>query len=521
MAIYDLETDIEYSDGSVRRVPVRISAGSREEAVKRIQNGEGDILPIAPGAARPAQSAQPELYAEPPRSAEQLGGETVYNPTPAPPQRGPGFVEQALRGAGRAALQGGKQVALPALGSMAAEYGGAFIPGMRAVPPAIRGAAGSVAGTAANMALGIEKPSLEQLILSAATPAAARGVGSAAVRNFPGARGAYAADFVEQAQDLPSIIRRGIEGNADELFREAYAANPSLTIPLTQSRAANIVRTERLLDPVPGLKHGTERTAQGLVGISDTGEVSLEQLDKIRQAIGAKISSTTDTVEKGQYKHLYGAILNDIEAAAASGEKGASSLLAGIASARRQFAADDLGELVNGATSRPRPTDGLQTLNVGKILQEIERPHKANELLAQFLEQNPGEKKEIVALLTDMNRRNVKLIPPAGTITGAGRNTMLFGATAGGLSLAGVNPQTAAAIAGIVPLAVQGVSRALLTKPGRALIRQAYAQSGVINPLQITLQLAGQGARQQLGDTPLSTARDVGTSVLNYGAQKE
>lgn len=524
MPVFDLETDIEYSDHSIRRVPVRINAATREEAVKRIQDGEGEILQVAPSEKRPTRTDQPALYAEPPSSAEKLGGETLYNPTVAPQQTGqPGYIERALRAVGGAALNEGKRIALPTAGALLGEYGGALVPGLNQVPPQLRAAGGSVAGTAANMALGIEKPSLEQLMLSAATPALARGGGSRAIQAIPGAKASYATDFVNQAEALPKIIERGITGNADELFRAAYEANPGIAVPLTRSRAAEIDAKEQLLNIAPQLKHGTQPIAQGLVKAAEQdGVVPLAQLDTVRQAIGAKIGTTSDSVEKGQLKRLYGGILNDLEAAAqAQGGEGAQQLLDGITASRRQFAANDLADLISGpsgAVSRPRPVDGLQTFNAAKVIQEIKNPHSQNELLSQFLEQNPTERTEILDLLEEMNRRNVKLTPVAGTITGSGRNTMVFGAVAGGLKLAGVDSGTAASIAGLAPFALQGLSRALLTAPGRALIRQSFEPSGVLNPLQIALAGIGQSLRQRAGTEPLTT---VGTGIhntLQFGA---
>lgn len=524
MAIFDIETDIEYSDGSVRRLPVRISAPTREEAVKLVGEGKGDILTIAPTDTRPTASKDAALYAEPPHSAEQLGGKTLYNPTPSQETGKPGHIEQLLRSVGSAALNEGKRVALPAGMSMAAEYGGGLVPGLANVPPALRAAGGSVLGTVANMALGIEKPSLEQLMAAAATPALARGGGGQAIKSVPGARASYATDFVNQAQRLPGIIERGITGNADELFRAAYEANPGIAIPLTAARAKEITSKEKLLDLLPALKHGTQPISQGLEKTARLdGTIPLEQLDAIRQAIGARLGRTADDVEKGQLKRLYGGILRDIETAAeGQGGEGAQSLLEAISASRRQFAADDLRDLISGpsgAVSRPRPIDGLQTFNATKVINEINNPHKNNELLAQFLEQNPTEKEEILSILADMNRRNVKLTPVAGTITGSGRNTMLFGAVAGGLKLAGVDSGTAASIGGLAPFALQGFSRALLTERGRALIRQAYEPSGVLNPLQIALQISGQSLRQRAGTQPLTTVGTALHNFLQYGAE--
>ncbi len=559
MAVFDIDTDIEYSDGSVRRLPVRVDAASREEAVKMVADGKGEVLTVPPSAQRPTSSTEPALYAQPPQSAEQLGGETLYNPRPAPAEPGkPGYLERALRAAGSAALSEGKRIALPAGLSMAAEYGGGLVPGLAQVPPQLRAAGGSVLGTAANMALGIEKPSLEQLMLSAATPALARGAGSRAVRAIPGARGAYAADLVSDVEQLPDLLRRGgTQETVEELFTKAYTLNPQLEIRTTASSAAGLVKEEKLLDIAPTLKHGTQPLATDLrkagtavpekivtttrqSDLVDSfgrpflseettlipgkdGKVSLQELDRVRQAIGARISTTPNEVERGQYKRLYGAILNDLEEAATEGgEKGAEALLLGIKEARRQFSADDLTTIISGpagAISKPRQGDGLQTVDFGKILKELERPHKDFELLAEFLNQNPAEKKQLVDLLEDMNRRNVKLLPVAGAITGSSRNTMLFGAIAGGLKLAGVDSGTAASLGGLAPFALQGLSRALLTERGRALIRQAYEPSGVLNPLQITLQLAGQSLRQRAGTQPLTTVGTALHNTLQFGAE--
>jgi hypothetical protein len=529
MPTYDVPTD---------QGTVRITAGSATEAAQLVSQGKGMALPPNPSGGapteRPAATTDPALYAQPPAQPDA----TVYNPgtPPGAPSRDllQPVYDAVLPAVGRFA----GRAALPTAGSLALGVGGQFVPGLSTVPPPVREAAGSMLGTGANMALGIEEPSWQQLLMSGAAPAAIRGTGKVGSMALPGARGARAAGLVEEAKQLPGILERGITGVPGDLYEQARLLNPQVTLGTTGSVAQELLETEA--QAVKGTKYGRvkamatelsdlaqvakakEVTEMRLSPILDDagrpimreevlrvipakdGTIPLEQLDVVRKRIGALIGTETDPMERAAYKRLYGSLLTDIEQAAQKqGGEGAQALLEGIAQQRRVFAADDLRELISGpagAISQPRPVDGLQTFNAAKVLKELERPHRGNELLVQFLDQHPDEKQEIVDLLTDMNRRNVKLRPPAGSMFGSGPLVARAGGAAALAKLTGVmDPGTAA---GIATVGSELISRALLTPAGRGFLREAMAQGPTINTTQLLFQMVGQGVRGSLGPQP-------------------
>jgi len=489
------------------------------------------------------------LVQKAPKDAEALLQQAMRENAglPPTPTASPGLVDPVLKPVGDALAPAlGKiatQAALPTVGSLALGVGGRFVPGLNVLPPPVREAAGSILGTGANMLLGIEEPSWQQLLMAGATPAAARRTGNIASRVLPGAAGARAAGIVDEATQLPTMLRRGVTVEPGAFYTAARTLNPSVALDDTGQVAQDLLATEA--QAIKGLKFGrvgtvateladlakqaggTQVTELRLSPIVDDlgrpimreevikiipakdGSIPLAQLDVVRQRIGALIGLVKDPQERGAYKQLYGSLLKDIERAATQeGGEGAAALLQGIAQQRRVFAAQDLQDLISGPTgaiSQPRPVDGLQTFNAARVIKELERPRPGTELLAQFLEQHPTEKQEILTLLEDMNRRNVKLLPPSGSMFGSGallaRGGAGYAAAKGANALLGtdLDPGTVAAA---VAFGTQVISRTLLTPVGRAYLREALAKGPTLNLTQLLVQMTGQGLRASLGPQP-------------------
>lgn len=441
----------------------------------------------------------------------------------------------------------GTRLAIPTAGSMLANYGGALIPGVRDVPPPIREAAGSVVGTGINMALGLQEPSLKDLAMAAAVPGASRIGGRVAANVLPGARAARAIDIADEARQIPSILERKITKDPEQLFQSARQMNPQIRIAQSGNLAAEVVKREGEASTVRGLKFPrVQAMAQDLVDLSKqqpatttttlqpssvldhfgnplmvphttttpgkTGTVALADLDTVRQRIGALIGSTENVAERGELKRLYAGIMQDMENAAAQGVPGAEHLMEGITQQRRAFAAQDLEELITANISKPRPVDGLQTVDTGKLLKTLQEPQgRKYELLNSFLDKSPAERAEIESLLHDMNRRNVRLMPPAGSMFGSGPYLARASGAMAAAKMLGMDPTTAA---GVTTAGSYIISRALMTHPGREMLRQMMADSSTINTTQIALQLLGHGALS-LGESQ----REVSTQPSTGGPQ--
>jgi hypothetical protein len=506
----------------------RVEATSPKEAYELYQKGQGTLLP--PVVPRPGPGENPVL-APPKPSAPDA---TVYVPPAPPTPTEKPLLEPVFNWIGEtvapAAWDIGKKGILPTLGSAGLNYGGPYLPyvgpALAALPPQARESIGSVLGTGANMALGIEEPSLSQLALSAVSPGATRKGAQVGTKLLPGAQAGRATGLLEEVQALPERLSQGLtRETAGGLFDYARKVNPRVAMDQTRAHLDTLLASEAVQPQ--GLKfRSVEEISAGLQDMlkqsASQGGPPLAQLDAWRQRIGAKIDVTKDTEEQRALKSLYGSLLGDLEAAAPQvGGEGAAALLKGIEQSRRVFSADDLKNIITDATSKERPVDGLQTVDFGRIKKTLERPRTQEQtLLSDFLEQHPEEKAEIVSLLDDMNRRNVKLLPPAGAMYGSGA----LGARAGGGYLAAkainaaagtevLDPATTATAVGAGSLIV---SRLMLTPTGRSFLKQMYAETGTLNVTQLLTQFGGQVTRANVGPPAVDLAQRVSTRATGF-----
>ena len=419
-----------------------------------------------------------------------------------------------------------KPAILPTTIGAALNYGGAYVPGLNAVPAPARESIGSMIGTGANMALGWEKPSVSGFLMSGVSPGATRKGAQVGTKLLPGAQAARATGLVEEAQALPGILSKGMTQDvAGGLMEQARQLNPDIAMDATNETVKGLFQKEATMPG--GLKlPKVQAVAKGLetaLAQSDiAGSTPLAVLDAWRQRVGAMIKVAETSEEQGALKQIYASILNDLETAAPQvGGEGAAQLLEGIKESRRVFSAEHLQDMITTATSRPRPVDGLQTLNVGSILKSLESPRGQEQtLLSDFLTKHPEEKAEIVSLLEDMNRRNVKLMPPAGAMAGSamavGRAGAGYMVGQGINTLAGsevVDPKT---IGALTAVGSQAISRALLTPMGRTFLKNMLAETGTFNMAQIITQFGGQAARANLGPPAVDIAQRVSTRATGF-----
>ena len=211
----------------------RVEAKDALEAAKKAQAGEGEFLPA--DLPRPGPGENPILV--PPRQAPPDA--TVYVP-PGPPQKtetpllAP-VLDWAVDKVAPAAWDVAKPAILPTTLGAAANYGGAYVPGLKLLPAQARESIGSVVGTGINMLTGIEEPSISQLALSAVSPGATRRGARGVTSVMPGVPAARATGLREEAQGLSETMRQGLttEG-VDQLF--AAARQSSRAIPMTETR---------------------------------------------------------------------------------------------------------------------------------------------------------------------------------------------------------------------------------------------------------------------------------------------
>jgi hypothetical protein len=519
--------DVPWSDG----ITYRVESATPNEAVEKRMEGYGTPLP--PVVPRPGPGENP-VFA-PPQPPPATGG-TVYIPPGPPARTETPLLDPVFNWIGEtvapAALDVAKPAILPTTIGAALNYGGPYVPGvgraLSVLPAQARESIGSVIGTGANMLLGIEEPSIKQLALSAVSPGATRKGAQVGTKLLPGAQAARATGLVEEAQALPGRISQGLTLDVTgQFFDQARKLNPIISLDATDQAVRQLVQTEKQMaeagvefpDTVLKVARNLQRT---LAQSQPQGGTELAKLDAWRQRIGAMIDLSKNTEEQRALRHLYGSIMTDLETAAPQvGGEGAKQLLEGIKQSRRVFSAADFGDMITNATSKERPGDLLQQIDFGKIKKELAHPRTEQQAqLAAFLEENPSEKADLIALVDDMNRRNVKLMPPVGVMGGS----LIAGARGSAGYLAGqgintlvgsevVNPMTTGAL---TVAGSQAMSRALLTPGGRAFIKQMLAESGTLNIAQLLTQFGGQTARANLGPPAVDLAQRVSTRATGF-----
>jgi hypothetical protein len=400
----------------------------------------------------------------------------------------------------------GKRAILPTAGSV---VGG--VVGERYGEPGrqLGSAVGSVVGTGANMALGLEPWSLESLGTAAVTPVASRQTSNVLAHVLPGSAVSRLDEIANTVGGLSARVAGGATQDAADLLFKDAATSTLVFHPLeTMHVTKRVLGSEELA--TSGLKFPRlGRVAEGLnelttpsisTPIGNPGEVSLQQFDILRQRVGSLIGETTDSVEKGHLQQIYKGMMTDLELAAARHPE-AKSLLDAIQTQKRVFAADEMQDLIDKATPRPRPGDNLQPIRVNEILHQMQRVQKGNptkqyELFGQAVPK--AELDDIVELLQEMNRKNVTLLPPGGVQHGSGP-LMARGVIAGGLGkVVGLDPTA-------VGVAYTGVSYALsrffLTSAGRATLRHMLATRDTLDPAQLIAEFAGQMVKPAVQET--------------------
>lgn len=502
----------------------RVEAKDATEAAKKAQAGQGEWLNL--DIPRPGPGENPIIAPPNPPPPDA----TVYNPPGPPRTTEEPLLAPVFNWIGETVLPKALDVARPAilpttLGA-AANYGGAAVPGLSALPPQARESIGSVVGTGINMLTGIEQPSLSGLAMSAVSPGATRRGARAVTSVIPGVPAARATGLREEALALSETMRQGLTTEGiDQLF--ASARQSGARIPMTETRTMLDTLLAREVEQPRGWQFASVRDSgaelQGMLASSASqGGPPIAQLDAWRRRLGARIKVTKDTEEQQALRSLYGSVITDLEAAADQiGGDAALALRNGISQSRRMFSADDLHDLVEGATSKEREGDLLRRVDFGGIKKTLERPRTEQQtLLSQFLDEHPEERADLMNLLDDMNRRNVKLLPPPGSTFGSGG--VLARGGAGYLAAKGINavagtevldPQTTGVAVGAGSVIL---SKLMMTPAGRAAIRQMYADTGTLNVMQLLTQFGGQAARANLGPPAVDLAQRVSTRATGF-----
>ena len=391
-----------------------------------------------------------------------------------------------------------KPAVLPTAGGIAgaAFGGGVGTPFGMTVPGSIAGASiGSALGEAGNQALGITDPSLGDIGLAAAIPAAV-GTVSAGVRALmPFARAGKAAATLNALAPDEAAARVGKlapKVPAAALFKQATEAR--VTIPMNRT----LHMLDDMLDDLTNVSGGVQKANSQVIGYLKglkakltTSPGGLTPLALQRELEGAgnvvKSVNARGGTGSGAIKQSFKAMIDDLDDAAKMANPAlpaAQTLVQARNAFKRESVLSEIGDAITDATKNLRGQGELVQFNANAVLKSISK----NRFYTQAL--SASERGEIEGLLKLLNKIPA-LRPGAGAQFGSGRllGALRMSAFGGGVGAAvggSAGGAAGAAIGVIAPPIVEfgrNVSVAMQMQTGRALLKELLTQSkGVATP---------------------------------------
>jgi hypothetical protein len=243
-----------------------------------------------------------------------------------------------------------------------------------------------MAGEAANQGLGITEPSGTSVLLNGVLPGVGHLLGqitNGAARwagaRLPGASSTLHEMAAEQLGKIPGAIQP--KATAESLYKIADSFSPRIDMPGLIATADKVLSREQ--QAAAGLKlPGLTKTAESLSGAAQGGMPFQDVRVNLRR-VGDKIRQLRDTggEELGAYKQMWRSMMDDMEAAAASGhpaEAAVHALKAANAAMKREYAAEELGDIltkkalaIRGDLGFMRNGEPQVQVNFNKALKEI------------------------------------------------------------------------------------------------------------------------------------------------------
>ena len=440
------------------------------------------------------------------RQQALAGGQTVPAPSPAPPggpfMAGPSItrpdIAQRMAELEQNATPGSAsdRVMRAMAGSLAAGgiTGGVMsLPGIvgvlgRAAPAVSAGveAAGQYGARQANVALGTEAPGAASDIASVGLPLAARiagALGKFGVTHMPGSQAAMHQEGAVMARALPETMLP--TPGAKALFQVAEVFNPPIApINLTDT-AMSILREEQKL--AKGWKDPEIiRKMQGIIqlGQKNPDGIPLQELYKQMKAIGEVVGQTKQAGGRlhNASSDLYRSLYQDLEETAAQGgldEEAVTALTSAIKAARKEFATNDLKEMIETSITPAQGTKDLESVRGATMLKKWETKLRRDDRFAGSF--TDAEKEQITQTFKDLQELP-RLPPERGASFGAG----MFGARTGTAYLGTkwlTGDESLAALAGATAAGLPWLtSRLLVSGPGRELIHVLLKKGPLMSP---------------------------------------
>ena len=391
-----------------------------------------------------------------------------------------------------------KPAVLPTgLGYAGAAFGGGLgTPFGMTVPGGIAGAAiGSAAGEAANQALGITPPSLGQIGMAGALPAAVGSAGALIrplIKMVPTSRAAQTLNALAPEEAAARLAPLQPKRASKLLFAEATAQR--VKIPVAKA----IDAVDDMLDDLTQGSKGVQRVnnqainyLKGLKAKFEANQLGLSPLELQRELEGAgqiiKSIHVKGGSGSGAVKKVFGALVDDLDDAAKGANPAmpaAKTLIAARNTFKREGVIREMADAIEGATKILRGQKDQVQFNADHVIKEIGQNRFYKEAF------NATERQEIEGLFKMLNKIPA-LRPGAGAQFGSGRVAEMvrmgsIGGGTGAMAGGGEGAAIGAAVGTAVPPVIEfgkNLATAMQMQTGRALLKQLLTESkGVATP---------------------------------------
>ena len=467
-------------------------AGSAETTVgDRVLQGAQKILPVVTGEPTPTQSDRESIGRAGIGEAILQGrvGEFLSERVRLL-RESPEFREQVFRGTrqnvGTAVSVGSAMLGGPLAGAARLPYAGAE-------------AIAAMGGEAARMGITGEGDAAD-IVVAGALPTALRGVlrlGRGALRQarrLPGAAAGLVEEAVERGHDL---IRQLRPQDLDSL-RVSVRALDNMQVPLQNFRGAALALQRRAERLAPTLRpQGAMRIVQqidDLVANSQNQALPLRQVRDNLEEVGAEIGrlrrATSDqsglvrgaTRTLQALRRVYASMLDALDNLPGNAPESLQNYRRAL---RTDFATNDLERIIERGVQQ-RAVDGMTTISARRI-----RDAWMNQRNSQFLQESftVAQRAQIDEFMDEIVR--LPAMPtPRGVAAGSVMAITRGGGTAGLVGGITGSPELGAAAGGAAFIAPRVISRAMMSEPGRRMLRRILADEGFISPQAISLLAA-------------------------------
>jgi hypothetical protein len=355
------------------------------------------------------------------------------------------------------------------LGGLGAYGGRTFgVPGM-----VTGGALGAGGGEWLNQQLGITPPSKAAIGVQAALPPAVQGLAGVAravapkiLKYIPGASGGLHEAAAIEAAKAPSKIGVGLRASDDVYADLAQAGNPPIAVTRMGQAAQDIGAIEAR--KLPSMKNtALEKLTNDLSTQASRTAIPFQDVQLSLKWLNNKIRETRAAggEEHGAYQKILQALQDDISDAARAGVPAAKLLKEANLSYKMEMAKEELEHWITKATNFGRNGDKLIGFSPSQVLNKLEK----DPYFAKRFQHAPQELQDVKDTFRELTTWAIAQKPPKGVQFGSGPTNQR---AAMGYAVGG--PAGAAILANAPGV----IAAAMLTRPGRAMIRTLVNRPG-------------------------------------------